>query len=420
MDVIWKGEWRESEPAQRIWFVLCAGVLPVCFLFSIFDEVRFNKIVIMAAFAVFCIWLFGWKEHKSIGRLSLTDRFVVTMGIASILTTLRASDLMADFQGVAYTHIEELQRLFAAAVIACFVYHFHRKAFRAGMAVISWIIWGTAVYQLYVYVPQLMKAGSFAAMEEMLRSLHYQYVVCSVYRHPIPCASAFVIGIAIPMVWKHWWLNLLLKLVYIPAILITYSRSGWIGTAVVMLLILFIIVHQRYLRLGKWWLLIIGVLAVAAVLLYIWIFRLDSRGNAIGGMQNGRIRYWIYALTVMFPERPLVSKLFGNGFYTSIIMDQTPVAMPGFPALDNGFVTLFYEQGIMGFAAVMLMFLRAFKSLWKVDSDRWYAIALIGGAVTGFFYEIQYWSQIGFLMAVLIAVLFGKVHSGRWQQDVRQ
>jgi len=137
MDVIWKGEWRESEPAQRIWFVLCAGVLPVCFLFSIFDEVRFNKIVIMAAFAVFCIWLFGWKEHKSIGRLSLTDRFVVTMGIASILTTLRASDLMADFQGVAYTHIEELQRLFAAAVIACFVYHFHRKAFRAGMAVIS-------------------------------------------------------------------------------------------------------------------------------------------------------------------------------------------------------------------------------------------------------------------------------------------
>ena len=100
MDVIWKGEWRESEPAQRIWFVLCAGVLPVCFLFSIFDEVRFNKIVIMAAFAVFCIWLFGWKEHKSIGRLSLTDRFVVTMGIASILTTLRASDLMADFQGL--------------------------------------------------------------------------------------------------------------------------------------------------------------------------------------------------------------------------------------------------------------------------------------------------------------------------------
>ena len=242
MDVIWKGEWRESEPAQRIWFVLCAGVLPVCFLFSIFDEVRFNKIVIMAAFAVFCIWLFGWKEHKSIGRLSLTDRFVVTMGIASILTTLRASDLMADFQGVAYTHIEELQRLFAAAVIACFVYHFHRKAFRAGMAVISWISWGTAVYQLY--------ESRFFSMEEMCFTA-LSVVVCSVYRHPIPCASAFVIGIAIPMVWKHWWLNLLLKLVYIPAILITYSRSGWIGTAVVMLLILFIIVHQRYLRMGS-------------------------------------------------------------------------------------------------------------------------------------------------------------------------
>ena len=125
-------------------------------------------------------------------------------------------------------------------------------------------------------------------------------------------------------------------------------------------------------------------------------------------MQNGRLRYWRYALTVMFPERPLVSKLFGNGFYTSIVMDQTPVAQPGYPAIDNGFITIFYEQGIMGFIAVMLLLLRAVKSVWKVDEDRWYAIALIGGAVTGIFYEIHFWSQIGFLMAVLIAVFFGR------------
>ena len=412
MDLIWNGEWRESEPAQRIWFLLCAGVLPVCFLFSIFDEVRFNKIVIMAAFAVFCIWIFGQKEHRMIGRLSLADRFVIAMGIAAFLTTLRASDLMADLQGVAYTHIEELQRLFAAAVIGCFVYHYHRKAFRAGMTVISWIIWGTAVYQLYVYIPQLMETDSFAAAEGMLRSLHYQYVVDSVYGHPIPCASAFVIGMALPMVWKHWWLDLLLKLIYVPAILITYSRSGWIGAAAVVLLIIFEFVHKRYPKLGKWWLTIVVIPAVAAVLLYIWIFRLDSRGSTIGGIQNGRIRYWMYALTVMFPGRPLVSKLFGNGFYTSIVMDQTPVVQPGFPAIDNGFITIFYEQGIMGFAAVMILLLRAVRSVWKADAERWYAIALIGGAVTGIFYEIQFWSQIGFLMAVLLAVFFGKAYSG--------
>jgi uncharacterized membrane protein YsdA (DUF1294 family) len=66
----------------------------------------------------------------------------------------------------------------------------------------------------------------------------------------------------------------------------------------------------------------------------------------------------------------------------------------------------------MGFAAVMILLLRAVRSVWKVDEDRWYAIALIGGAVTGIFYEIHFWSQIGFLMAVLLAVFFGKAYSG--------
>lgn len=107
-------------------FALCTVVLPVCFLLSIFDEVNFNKIVIMIAFAVFCFWLFGIREHQMIGRLSMIDRFVIAMAIAAFLTTLRASDLMADYEGIAYTHVEELQRLFAAAVIACFVYQYNR------------------------------------------------------------------------------------------------------------------------------------------------------------------------------------------------------------------------------------------------------------------------------------------------------
>lgn len=403
-------EWRECEPQARICFFVCAAVLPVLFLFSIFDERLFNKIVIMVAFAVFCIWFFGQKEHKMVMNLSLADRFVIVMGIAAFLTTLRASDIMADLQGVAYTHIEEMQRLFAAAVIACFVYKYNKKAFRVGMTAISWIIWFTAIYQLRTTIPQLAASGdgTVAALQANLLDMKVDFQSCSVYRHPIPCATAFVISMAIPMIWRWWWLDLLLKLIYIPSLIVAYARSGWIGAAAVLLLILFEVIHRRYPKLGKWWLAIIGIPAVVAAFLYFLIFRFDIRSGGIGGMQNGRLRYWRYALTVMFPERPLVSKLFGNGFYTSIVMDQTPVAQPGYPAIDNGFITIFYEQGIMGFIAVMLLLLRAVKSVWKVDEDRWYAIALIGGAVTGIFYEIHFWSQIGFLMAVLIAVFFGR------------
>ena len=400
----------QYNPVTYIWFALCSAVLPICFLLSVFDEVHFNKIVIMTAFAVLCIWIFGKREHKMIGKLSITDRFVIAMVLAIFLTTLRASDLMADYQAVAYTHIEELQRLFAAAVIACFVYQYQKKAFRVGMLGISWIIWGTAVYQLYQTVPQLVAVGdgSISTLQSNLLSMKSSLLGCSVYRHPIPCATAFVIGIALPLVWKWWWLDLILKLIYIPSLIIAYARSGWIGSAVVLLLTAFEMVHRRHPKIGKMWILIIAVPAGVIVLLYLWIFRFDIRADGIGGMQNGRLRYWRYVLTVMFPERPLISKLFGNGFYTSIVMDQTPVVQPGFPAIDNGFITLLYEQGILGFAAVMCLLVRAFCSVWRSDEDKKIAVALIGAAVTGVFYEIQFWSHIGFLITVMIAVFFGR------------
>ena len=410
--------WKLPERLQKnrwgksLWFALCTAILPVCFWFSIFDEVLYNKLVVMAGFAFFCIWLFLRNEHRKIFHLSLIDRFVIAMSLAVFLTTLRALDRMADYQTVAYTHIEELERLFAAAAIACFVYQYHRKAFQAGMQIISWIIWGTAIHELIVYLPKLSEAGYLtpSAIEEGLRFFHYENINFSVYRHPIPCATAFVIGLALPLVRRWRWLDLLLKLVYIPAIIIPYARSGWIGAAAVLLLVAFELIHKRYPKLGKWWIVILAVPAAAALFLYLWIFHFDSRGSSIGGMQNGRLQYWRYALTVLFPNTTITSKLFGNGFYTSIVMDQTPVAMPGFPAIDNGFITLFYEQGILGFAAVICLFIRACQSVWKIDQDRWYAIALIGAAVTGLFYEIQFWAQIGFLMAVLLSVFFGKTN----------
>ena len=284
---------------------------------------------------------------------------------------------------------------------------------------ISWIIWGTAIYQLIFCVPMLIETsdGTIATLEVSVHNLNTQYLNYSVYGHHIPCATAFVIGLALPMVRRWWWLDMILKLVYVPAVLITYARSGWIGFVAVLLLLVFEMVHKRYPKLGKKWVFIIVVPLFAAAFLYFWIFHLDSRGDYIGGMNNGRLRYWNYALTVMFPERPLVSKLFGNGFYTSIVMDQTPVPQPGFPAIDNGFITLLYEQGILGFSAVICLFFRAFRSVWAIDENRYYAIALIGAAVTGLFYEIQFWAQIGFLMAVMLAVFFGRGMTGAVPED---
>ncbi len=405
-----KGKGHTPNWLRCAWFVFCAAVMPVCFLLSIFKPVTFNSVVIMLSFVFFCVWLFAGKDHSDFLNISFVDRFIIAVVAASFLTTLRASDMMADFQGVAYTHIEELQRLIAAAVIAVYIYHYSKKAFYIGLLSISWIIWMTAVYQLYVYVPQLVNAGvnSIASLEANLHTLHYQYLVCSVYGHPIPCATAFVIGAALPLVWNHPWADLLLKLIYLPALYISYSRSGWIGFAAVLVLFAFGLFRKRHKVTGKWWIVIIAVPVLCVFLLYLWVFHLDGRAEMIGGTNNGRLRYWHYLLTVMIPERPLISKLFGNGFYTAIVMDQTPVAMPGFPAVDNGFLTLLYEEGIFGMIALVCLLWRAVCSVWNNDNKRCYAIALIGAAITGVFYEIQYWTTISFLLIILFAVFFGR------------
>lgn len=395
--------YAKSKVFRVLIIALYAAILPICFYLSIFNEPEYNKIVIILGFWVFCIYLFT-RESKS-DSLSMTDRFIVAVIVASLLTTLRASDLMADQQGIAYTHIEELQRILSAAFIGTFLYHRQRKSFRISMQIISWMIWITAIYQLYVLFPILKNLGtfdSFSAFENYM-SVN-RFVHGSVYRNPIPCATVFVIGCALPLVQKWKWLNLLLKIVYIPAILGTYARSGWVGAAVLIALMLVETVKIKNKKIGKWWLLILAVPVGMAVFLFVLTVVFGKR---ITG-SVGRVKYWIYALTVMFPARPLVSKLFGNGFYTSIVMDQTPVAMPGFPAMDNMFVTIIYEQGLFGILAVLCLIWRAVRSVWDMDQERRYAMALICACVTGCFYEMHYWAQAGFLAAVLFGVFFGR------------
>lgn len=387
-------------------FTLCAFslILPVCFYLSIFDEPLFNKTIIMIGFAVFCIYVFGWRKPTT--PVSYVDRFVILMVVAACLTTLRASDLMAD-QGVAYTHIEELQRLLIAAFLGTYLYHKQKRAFEIGMRIVSWMIWISAVYQAYLYIPILTNKQavySLKSLEETMSSARYYCV--SVYRNPIPCATIFVIGCALPLVRRYLWMDVLLKVIYIPGIIMTYARSGWIGMAVLVMGFLFEWTRMRDGKIGKWWIIIILLIPIITVFSIMYLTVIV--GRRAGDSSVGRLKYWSYALTVMYPARPLISKIFGNGFYTSTVMHLTPVVMDNQPAIDNAFITILYEQGLFGLLAVFGMLLRAVRSIWNSNETKHYALALISACATAFFYELHFWAQAGFLAAVLMGVFWGK------------
>ena len=380
----------------------CTAVLPICFLLAVFYETLFNQAMIALGFVFFCVVLFSASWRFETG---LFDKFIIAAVAASFITTLRAADIFAD-AGAAYTHIEELQRIISAFMIASVLYHRQRRAFDRSMTIISWEIWLTMIYELVRHAQQLLQAEgivSFSTFEKFLIHLRNLklYATISFYRHPIPAMTVLLVGWAIPMVRGNKRVDFALKAFYIPLVILIYSRSAWLGAAALLGLVLLEGRREKGKSIGSFWIVIVAaMIAALGAIYYLMVVR---------GVRTSmeRIRYWVYLLTTMFPERPLISKIFGNGFYTSVVMDQTPVANPGFPAVDNAFLTILYENGMVGFTAVVGLLIRALKSAWEVREERCYANALLAASVTAVFYEIHFWDQAGFLVAVLAAVFFG-------------
>ena len=384
------------------WF--CMLVLPGCFILSIFYETTYNKAIISLVFLLLIRILFGGADTIRLNRI---DKYIIIAITAAFLVTLYSADLMAD-QNVVYTHTEELVRIMAAFFVGVYVYQHDRNAFLAGLQIISWIILLSAVISSVQFAINLVGHPEITASVTTLESyLSYQpNMMTSVYRHHIPAGTIFVIGIALPLFREHRRLDAVLKILYFPALVFCYARSAWIACAVLMSILLYFADRRRHHgKLSKLWWIIMLVLVVGMVFV-MWVLT-RRRGDTFGA-SNGRIRYWKYLLTVMYRRLPIFSKIFGVGFYNSTVMDQTPVAMPTFPAVDNAYLTILYEQGLVGLIAVGAFLVRAAKSVWRRDERAYYAAAFLAASVSAVFYEIHFWAHVGFLMAVLAAMLFAE------------
>lgn len=345
----------------KIDFCLCTLILPACFLLSIFKEPAYNNVIIILSFLLLARILFLGGDKISLNK---GDKLIILAIAAALLVMIYAADLMAS-QGQTYTHMEELERLFAAFFIGTYIYHHDRKAFQTAMQIIAWLIFVSAVISSIRFAMRLSQIpGVFDSVFSAERYLRdYRHMMTSVYRHHIPAGTAFVIGIALPLLRKHRVLDYVLKLAYLPALFFSYPRSAWIAFAVLVSIILYEEDRRRHNgKLSRLWWVIMAVLIIG-MLLVLW-YLTHQRGDSFGS-SNGRIRYWKYLTFVLYRRLPVFSKLFGNGFYTSIIMDQTPVAMKGFPAVDNAYFTILYEQGLVGIGTVILFLLRALRRIWK-------------------------------------------------------
>lgn len=379
-------------------------VLPGCFILSIFYETTYNKAIISLVFLLLIRILFGGADTI---RLNGIDKYIVIAIATAFLVTLYSADLMAS-EGIAYTHIEELERILAAFFGGVYVYHHDKASFFKGMQILSWIIYLTAVISSILFLkniavnPEIF--NSLGSLEEYLRNQYF--AMTSVYRHHVPAGTIFIIGMALPLFHNNRKIDGILKLLYLPALFFCYARSAWIAFAVLVGIYSYFL--DRKIHNGKlsklWWMTTIGFIAGMILLMGVLSMR---RGETFGA-SNGRIRYWKYLLTVMYRRLPIFSKIFGVGFYNSTVMDQTPVAMPTYPAVDNAYLTILYEQGLVGLIAVGAFLVRAARSVWRRDERAYYAAAFLAASVSAVFYEIHFWAHVGFLMAVLAAMLFAE------------
>lgn len=229
--------------------------------------------------------------------------------------------------------------------------------------------------------------------------------VVGVFNHPIICACylliTLILTIFFPLSKKR---NQIIALFGITsAILLTQSRSIWIAMFLVVVIYLFKF-HRR--KINKMYLLyvlgIIGIIfPVSLALQYNVIGKIVSFVNSRikGSLQAGEghiVRIEIILNSLQYWKEHSMGALFGQGKnYGLLYLKYNPIKKFGTfiwdAAIDNQYITLIYETGVMGLGLISFIVVIAFNRFVKATStdkiQMAVSLCLIGNAICLFFFE---------------------------------
>ena len=256
--------------------------------------------------------------------------------------------------------------------------------------------------------------------------------VYSYLGNPNLLAAYLLPAIALSLVaifaWRRWGPKLLaitMLIVNATCLYYTGSRGGWIGFAVMMLVLLALLFHWWSLYLPRFWRTLalpaaLGIIAAVVVLAVLVVAPLRDRASSIfvgrnDSSNNFRINVWT-AVLQMIQDRPVLGIGPGNVAFNSVYPRYQRTRYSALSAYSIP-LEIAVETGIIGFTCFVWLLLVTFNLGWRQlqrlravrDRDGFWlmgAIATLLGLLShGFVDTVWYRPQVNTLWWLMIALI---------------
>lgn len=243
--------------------------------------------------------------------------------------------------------------------------------------------------------------------------------VVGVFNHPIVCSCFLLITLILTIVFPLRKKNaqVVAIICIVSAIVLTQSRSAWIATIVV--LIIYLLKFHAH-RINRSYL-IYSMLAIGIAFIVSIAFGYNVGAEIVkfistrikGSLEAGEghiVRIEIILNSFEYWKSHIGNLIFGQGKnYGLLYLKHNPITKFGTftwnAAIDNQYITLIYETGLVGLILIFYIIALEFKRFVKSDKIDKIQIAvslcLVGNAICLFFYE-----GLNYPVMVLLYMIF--------------
>jgi hypothetical protein len=258
------------------------------------------------------------------------------------------------------------------------------------------------------------------------------YRVSGTMQHPIVMGNFLLVNVlfnfGLYLRDKKIW-SLVFTVINLIALFMTFSRGSYLALAISILFYLIIniaIRHKLAIYLSKRYLKKVLIVSSAFILI---LFALNFKGiNLIGliysrftalGTNSGwaslyqRLNGFHFVMNSMLHKSNVFEFIFGNGFgslaYT-LKTNNVSLFLPGLYVVDNQYLTMFYEFGLIGicffFYIVVKLFITCLKKI-VINKNGFdlqiFLTAFLAILINLAFYDGFYWSSILILLSYTVA-----------------
>lgn len=249
-----------------------------------------------------------------------------------------------------------------------------------------------------------------------------QFRVYTIFLHPIVYGTFLIIlyWIAKNYKIKNYYIDKIFKLMIIINLYFTKSRSVYI-TFIVTLIIDYLLSHKKKIKDKSFAHTIRKCISVCFLLFFCYLFRqqllfafnlifnrfkvvLDP--NSMDGSRTQRIGAFFNIFK--FIKSDIVGALFGRGVNYSVIFTAANPVNEGFNVVDNQYISIIYDAGIIGlaiFISIFFIIIKNMKKYYLTKSNKVCLIGILAIYINVFFYEGLGFYSILVMLSIFISML---------------